>query len=541
MTGARAAGVAALAVLVALSTVAPAVAQTNGESGQVIGSPSIDVVASSPEVEPGTQTQLELTLSNRGSIDRGGPAQYEERVTTARGVIVTVDTGSGPIEVTSGSVGVGNLPTGTESVPPVDITVAESAKPGTYRVPVTVAYAYTRGVNYDVYGAEYNDFTEEETHYVTIRVRDQARFEVVEQSSTAQVGDRGTLSVTAENVGTRTARDASVVAESRSDEITFGTGSERSTASVGTWEPGERRTVDYTVSTADEATLRDYTVDLSVDYLDTDGIDRVSRTLNVGLRPVAEQSFSLTNVSAGLRVGEEGRITGTVVNEGPTTARSPVVVLSTNSPDVTVDSAEYAADTLDPGERARVDYSVTVSSAASPSAQQFEFTTRYRNSRNSVKTSDALETRAQIEPRRDRFVVETTTDGITAGQTKAVTVRITNNGDQPLTNVEAKAFVQSPLSSDNDEGIVPGRLEPGETATFAIALSAANGALPKEYPVSFDLQYEMPDGDTEISKTYTTAVRVTESEGGGFPVSLTAGALAVAAAVGVVGWRRRSG
>ncbi len=539
MTGARAALVAAAVVLVGLSAVVPAVAQT-GSSGQVIGQPDVDVIVSNPEVEPGTQTTLDLTLSNRGRISEGGPAQYEERVTTARGVVVEARPGPAPIEVTGGPVGVGNVPTGTTPVSPIEVTVDGDAAPGSYRVPVDVSYAYTRGVEYDSFGAEYNDFTEETTRYVTVRVRAQPRFAVVDRTSAAQVGSRGSLSVTIANTGTKPARDASVTATSRSDELRFGTGSERSTANVGTWGVGERRTVEYTVATADEATLRNYTVDLAVDYLDTDGIDRVSRTLNVGLRPAAEQSFSLTGVSADLRVGEEGRLAGTVVNEGPATARSPVVVLSTTNPDVIVDSAEYAVDTLDPGERARVTYAVMVSAAATPSAQQFELTTRYRNSRNTVKTSDALETRAQIEPRRDRFVVETTTAGITAGQTKAVTVRITNNGDQPLTNVEAKAFVQSPLSSDNDEGIVPGRLEPGETATFAVALSAADGALPKEYPVSFDLQYEMPDGDTEISKTYTTAVRVTGSEGGGFPVSLTAGALVVAAA-GVVGWRRRSG
>jgi hypothetical protein len=535
----RAAFTVGLCVLLVGSTVAPVAAQA-GSTGTVIGTPELDLLATSQEFEPGTQAQLRLALSNRGRIDRGGPAQYETRVTTARGVVVEARPGSAPIEVNSGSVGVGNVPTGTTQVPPIEITVSEDVAPGTYRVPVEVSYAYTRSVEYGPYSPEYNDFEDEETIYVTIRVRDQARFAVVDSETGAQVGDRGRLAVTVENVGTRTARDASVTARSRSDELTFGTGSAQSTANAGTWAPGERQTLEYTVSTAADATVRDYTVDLTVDYLDTDGIDRASRTLNVGLRPEPEQSFALRNVSTSLRVGEEGRVTGTVVNEGPGTARNPVVLFSLSNPNVVVDSGEYAVDDLAPGERARFAYTVTVSSAASASVQQLEFTTRYRNARNDLRESDGLETKTRIEPRRDRFVVETATDGIGAGSDEAVTVRITNNGDEPLRNVEAKAFVESPLSSDNDEAIVT-TLAPGETANATIALSAAGDALPKTYPVSFDLQYETPDGDTEVSRTYTTAVRVTEGEDDGFPVSLAVGALVVVGLLGAVGWRRRSG
>ena len=211
----RAAGVL-LALLLLLPSATPVVAQT-GNSGQVIGQPDLDIFTNSKEFEPGTTAELRLAVSNRGRIDQGGPSQYEQRVTTARGLTVDVKTGSAPIEVNTGTVGVGNVPTGTESVDPVGITVSEDAEPGTYRIPVEYSYAYTRGVNYDMYGAEYHDFTERDTQYVTIRIRDQARFEVVNRSTTAQVGSKGELLVTVENVGTRAANDSSVTAMSRSE------------------------------------------------------------------------------------------------------------------------------------------------------------------------------------------------------------------------------------------------------------------------------------------------------------------------------------
>lgn len=533
---ARAVGVVALAALLVLSATAPVVAQT-GESGQVVGSPDLSVFATSQEFEPGTRADLDLTLSNQGEIFRGGPSRYEDRVTTARGLIVSVRSGSAPIEVNGGSVGVGNLETGTESVPSIGITVDEDAAPGTYRLSVEVSYAFTRTVEYDVYGAQYNDFEETETRHVTIRVRDGSRFAVVERSSSAQVGARGRLSVTIENVGSRTARGASVTATSRSDELRFGTGSESSTANVGTWEPGGRHTVEYTVETSADATRRGYTVDLGVDYRDTDGIDRRSRTLNVGIAPAPEQSFSLANVTASLRVGREGTVSGAVVNEGPGTVTDSVVLLSTSNPDLVVDSSEHAIPDLAPGERAQFEYTVTASDAASASAQQLNFTTRYRTERGDLRRSDGLETAVEIAPQRDRFAVEIVEDEITAGEGTAVTVRLTNEGEAPLTNVEAKAFVESPLSSGNDEGIVPG-LGPGETAAFTIGLSAAGDALPKRYPLSFDFQYELPDGDNEVSRTYTAAVVVTASENGGPPLLPGAAAAAVLVA-GTVAWRRR--
>nr|WP_255516686.1 COG1361 S-layer family protein [Haloferax sp. KTX1] len=525
-----------LVFVLTTSLVTPVVAQT-ASSGQVYGSPDIDVFTSTSEFEPGTQSQLRLTLRNNGQIDQSGPERYESRVTTARGVTVEAQSGDAPIEVNTGTIGAGNVPTGTVDLAPIDITVSENATPGTYRIPIEVSYTYTRLVDYDPSGAEYTDNTRTRTHYVTVRVRDQPRFEVVETSSTAQVGNTGDLAVTIENTGTRAASEASVTATSRSDELVFGTGSESSTAQVGRWAVGERRTVNYTVSLAEDATVRGYTVNLDVDYTDTDGIARTSRTLNVGVTPAEEQSFALENVSTNLRVGADGTVSGTVVNNGPKRVDDPVLRFSSSNPNINVETSEYALPDLEPGDSATFEYEVGVSDAASANVQQLNLSVEYRNSRGNIRVSDGLTTNAEIAPHQDRFIVEVVNNTIEAGSDRAVRVRVTNNGDEPLTNIEAQAFVSDPLSSDNDEGIIS-ELQPGESEEFTIALSAGAGALPKRYPVSFDFQYEMPDGDTEVSQTYTTPIEVIESQGGGLPIGLIVGAVVVIGVLGVFGWRR---
>jgi len=529
-----------LVALVVLATVAATgIVAGQSSSGTVIGRPAIEVYTSTTEVEPGTQTDLDLVVSNDGELRRGGPAQYEERVTTARGVSLEVEAGDTPFEINTGRVAVGEAPRGTTTADPVSITVPEDVDPGRYRIPVTVSYSYTVSVEYDAVGSpEYNDLTLEETQYVTLRVRDQAQFDVVDTSTTTQIGDTGTVTVTLENDGTRTARDASVVLSSPTDELTFGSGSASSTGYVGTWEPGTNATVEYTVEFDDDAALRNYSLSATVEYEDTDGIARTSEPLAVGVRPAPEQTFALRDAESTLRVGEEGRFAGTVVNRGPDTARQPVVVFQSSNPNVNVESNEYALDTLEPGASGAFAFDVEISDAASATTQQFNVSVRYRNERDDVRQSDPLNERVLIEPKRDRFSVEAVNRTVVAGGTTTLELRVTNAGDDPLRDVEAKAFVQSPLSSDDDEGLVS-TLDPGESATFVIGLSASGSALEKDYPVSIDFQYQLPDGDTEVSETYRVPVSVERQEGGGLPfLPITVGALAVTGLGLLVRYRR---
>jgi hypothetical protein len=258
----------------------------------------------------------------------------------------------------------------------------------------------------------------------------------------------------------------------------------------------------------------------------------------VGVRPAPEQTFALRDAESTLRVGEEGRFAGTVVNRGPDTARQPVVVFESPNPNVNVESNEYALDTLEPGASGAFAFDVEISDAASATTQQFNVSVRYRNERDDVRQSDPLNERVLIEPKRDRFSVEAVNRTVVAGGTTTLELRVTNEGDDPLRDVEAKAFVQSPLSSDDDEGLVSA-LDPGESATFVIGLSASGSALEKDYPVSIDFQYQLPDGDTEVSETYRVPVSVEQREGGGLPfLPITVGALAVTGLGLLVRYRR---
>jgi hypothetical protein len=114
-----------------------------------------------------------------------------------------------------------------------------------------------------------------------------------------------------------------------------------------------------------------------------------------------------------------------------------------------------------------------------------------------------------------------------------VVIQVTNNDDRALRNVDARAFVDSPLSVDDDQAFVP-RLAPNESATIRFSVSADGGALPATYPLSLDFQYETPDGESKLSDTYEVPVRVVEPEGNGLLPFTDVGVLPVVAVATVL-------
>jgi uncharacterized repeat protein (TIGR01451 family) len=506
---------------------------------QVIGKPSVDVYVPNNRVAPGEATTLDVYLSNDGELRRDGATQYVNRVTTARGTVVEIDARNSPIDIETQAIPVGNVPPGTAGPLQVALTVPDSVPPGTYEVPVTVEYSYTRIVTYG--GGEGPEFSEsffdgEQT--ITIRVVDEPRFQVVDTQSTAQVGDRGELTLTLRNTGTEPATDARVSVASSSDELSFGTASQEADSFVGSWEPGGTKTVTYALAASEDAIRRTYSVTATVGYTDTDGVRRTSSELVAGVRPRAEQSFSLRGVESSLAVGREGTVSGSVVNDGPSAVYEPVLVISGGSRNLAFTETEYALSTLAAGEGERFSFEVDVSDAAAVGRQQFRFELRYQTERGDDRTSTTLRRSVGVDGKRDRFSVEPVSTTLERGSDDTVTLRITNDGTERLTDVSVKTYFTDPLSSSDDEAFIP-TLEPGESAEVTVAASAGSDALVKQYPSSVDLQYTTPDGDTKLSETYTVAIDVVEADGGSdLPIPAVVGVAAVVG-IGAVVWRRR--
>lgn len=519
-----------VALLVAGVAVTPALADET-----VLGSPAVSVFSPDNQVSPGQEVELPIYVQNSGDLRQAGPAEYVDRVTTARALSFEVLESDAPVTVETGRFPVGTVPQGTQGPFAVSLTVAEDAEPGVYRVPVRVRYSYTTLVRYGGGTVEYNDAARNEVRYLTVEVREEARFAVVDVATAARIGGQGNVSVTLQNVGSAAARDASLELTTASDELTLGTQSGSSQAFAGRWQAGENRTFSFNTRVAGDAVEREYPLTARVTFDDENGIRRTSRDVTVGVVPRPAQTFAVVELTDRLFVGESATVRGTVRNTGPGVARNAVVVFGGGGANVRPIETESAIGRLAPDETAPFSFEVAVAEAASPGPRQLNLTIRYRDDQDNRQRSDPLEPALEIAPEREWLAVSPVDGTVAVDSDNRLTVRVTNAQDVVLRDVQARLQTTAPFSSESASAYVA-ELRPGQTTDVAFGLTVSDDAVAANSSVTMNVTGERPDGETVDLGTYTVPIRVTEGSGPGNTTLFVGGAIIVALALGAGWW-----
>ena len=491
----------------------------------LVVAPSIALGAEDPHIEtevpedtvvPGQTTQLAVEFLNDA-------ADLDDQVKPATDVYATMKSGDTSFSVLSGSHRLAPLQDGQPVVDQFRIRVPQNAEAGTYRLPIELEYVYDR------------DEAETTTVYATVRIEKRASFSIVDVRDALEVGESGSVAVTVENDGTENVSDATVTLRSATGNVVFGSSS-ATTAYVGNWSVGDRETVIVDASAPTSADAGNYSLSAIVEYENAEGFARTAapKTLGVTVAPERDQ-FILEDVEHSLRVGEEGELSMTVTN-GEEAVSDAVLRLTGVGTNVHPLSTEYAIGDLEAGESVPVSFPIEVSESAKATPRQFGLTMEYENADGDTR-AQSLSVQATLEPERDRFVIEPQNVTVRAGSGGTITVAVTNNGDTPVQDVNAKLFTNDPLSSGDDEAYIQS-LGPGETTKIAFGLSAAGTAIEKAYPVSMDFQYDA-DGDSKLSKTYQVPISVTERESSGPSPWLFVGAAAVLVLAAYLLYRRR--
>ncbi|WP_435185364.1 COG1361 S-layer family protein [Halobellus sp. EA9] len=499
-----------------LASAVPAVALTSN--------PNIQTVTSNPTLQPGGVNEVSFKLLNDGT-------GAEDETRDAYNVHVRPAGRVGPIEVETRELYVQSLPDGEPADLSLRLDVPANVKSGTYRIPLRLSYEYENGAG--------NDVERKTTIYLPVRVESGPQFDVVDTNSTATVGGTGTLEVTVRNVGTSTAYDSTLTLSSSAPDVSLGSGSS-STRFVDTWERGENRTFEFETSLRDSASVGNYSLSAQIDFEKPDGTTGSTPSLTVPLRALPEMTFDVSDLQSSLRVGEEGTVSGTVTNTGPMAADSAVVTLTDPGPTVTPIETSVAVGTLDPGQSAPFSFDIEITSSASAGPRQLEFGVTYQDRDGATRQAETIPRLVEVSGATPEFEVTPINATFAGGSSGTLELRVTNTRDRPLTDVSAKIYMDSPLSSTNDEAFIE-RLEPGESQTIRFQLSAGSGATAKTYPVKMDFQYDQPDGDTIISDTYQVPVEVTERSGGGGPpvLPIVGGALVLVVGGGYLYYRRQ--
>lgn len=612
-----------LLVLVVGLTIAPTTALAAED-------PRFETYVSEPTLVPGQTTQIGVQLVN----DAEDP---EDSVETASNVKATMQQGSTPFEVKSGTKLLGEMPDGQPVASQFTVEVPENIEAGTYRIPIRLEYDFE------------TDERETTTVYATVRIEDRAYFSIESTDGSVPVGDSGMVTLSVTNVGTKAAANATVRTTSDSPDIRFGQ-ADVATQFVANWQPGETKQVTFEASAANSAEPRTYTLTTTIGYEGTNGNAKQSVPLDSGITLLQAQTFAFEDVESTLRIGEKGTVTATVRNDGPRPVTDAVVRIGQTTQTVVPDETEYGLGSLDVGESSSVTFPISIAETAEPSPRRFAFTVSYRNVNGDLQETDQTYVTADVAPerdrfrlttventlrvgqdgalgltvenngeaaedvvvtilppgqnihpqetsyaigsmeagttqsisfpieisdnaeavprqlsftvsyedqdgdsmetpqynlrvdigdRQDRFLVEPVDATIAAGGSETIEVAVTNNGELPVENINAKIFADDPISTSDDEAFID-TLEPGEEERITFSISVAGSALEKAYPLSMDLQYE-ENGETKLSDTYQVPVTATAPEGGEIPTTLIAGIVVVAVLVlvGIYWYRQR--
>ena len=503
-------------------------------TGVVRGSPDLSVVIAQDEVTPGQTNEVPLQVVNEGDVDLGTP-QSRSAVTTARNVRLTAESDDSPLKVETETIALGAV---TEEGPrdaPVAVSVPNETEPGDYDLEIELEYSYSSRYSSGIV----SDLERTVTTDVEVTVTNDARFRITDITTESQVGDSGTLEATIKNVGATAAYETTVALESSSSELALGQRT-ADTALVGAIEPGESVTVPYDAAFTPSAPHRQYAISGQVSFETPDGISEVDQGLTAGVTPLTEQTFALEDIESTLRVGEDGEITGTVVNTGPVPADNVVVQYSGTSQSLIPIEQSTAVGSLDAGESTSFTLPLSIGGEAESGLRTVDFAVQYRNDDGEARAYSDVAVNAEVAPERDGFSVAIANRTIEAGETRPVEVTVTNNLGEPASDLEARLFANDPLETgDTDTGYVQS-LAAGESTTMTFELTTTGSATPgSTYPISLDFRYDDLDGDSHLSDTYRAPIDVTASEGGGLPLPIIFVAVLVVGTAGLVFYRRR--
>ncbi|NLM30885.1 MAG: S-layer protein [Methanomicrobiales archaeon] len=366
------------------------------------GSPDLSAAIAGPnEFTPGDETALTVIISNSGLNTHKivGPdvINRDDMPNTAKLATVTLRGDGTPFTVKTDPQFVSDIMGGAARDATFVVKVDDSAKPGTYTLPLEVAYTYLQEAeDYAPNLLRYNYQKKTATLPLTVRVTPNLRVEVLDlQSESLNVGTEGYVSMTLKNIGydTATSAIAMIVRNGASPLIPTD-----SSVYVGTLEPGETADVKFKVSVSNNAEPQSYPLDITITYEDSEGRPAASRMVTVGLPVGGKIDFDVVSPPAVLYPGGKSILEVVYKNTGAAKVYNAQARISAVDPFTSSDDTAYLGD-LAPGETATAKFEVSIDAGATLKEYGIDSEIRYRDDLDNSKISDTMKARVVLEKR----------------------------------------------------------------------------------------------------------------------------------------------
>ena len=364
------------------------------------GSPELSAtIAGTNEFAPGADTSLTVIISNSGlnthKIVGSDIVNRDDLPNTAKLATAALKSENTPFTVKTDPQFVSDIAGGASKTATFNVKVADSAKPGTYVLPLEVTYTYL--LEAEEYGSNtlrYYYQKKTETLPISVRVTPDLRVEVLDvRSESLNVGTEGYVYLTLKNVGHDTANKAiaKVVRNGASPLIpTDGN------AYIGTFESGKTADVKFKVSVSDNAEPQSYPLDVVVTYEDYEGKTATSKAVTIGLPVGGKIDFEIASPKITLNPGGKSILEVVYKNSGAAKVYNAQARISAVDPFTSNDDTAYLGD-LAPGETATARFEVSIDADATLKEYGIDSEIRYRDDLDNSKISDTMKVRVALE------------------------------------------------------------------------------------------------------------------------------------------------
>jgi hypothetical protein len=409
----------------------------------------------------------------------------------------------------TGSAHLGDLaPNGTTEVA-LPVTAAPSALARAYPLTVAPRYENANGIP-----------TTAPTRQIGVAPAAGTRIEVTEVLGAVRRGETGRLTLTMENAGSSTLTEAVLHLESAAPGLSF-EGAGTNTQFLGTWAPGEVRTVAADLRLAETAEPGTGPIQATVRFVHETGVQSRAGPYAIGVGPPPGQEFAFEAVSMSHQ-GPGAVLSARVRNEGDRIVEDAVVTLESTGHVAVVTEDTDAVGSLSPGEAATIEFALRGPPDANLADEHLRATVEYDLGGAQIYRSDAVELVPSDPVPETLFEVEPRNGTLDVDATNELRVEITNEGDRALRNLQAHLDPRPTYTSQSPTGYVA-RLEPGAATILTFEVTTPDDGVPTTDALALNVTAETEAGRPVLDGPHL--VPVTVDSGGGGPSGSTAVAI----------------